>query len=99
MRMMLKVSIPVEAGNKGVKEGILPETVMRFVEQMKPESSYFFPERGLRTALFFFDLADPTMLPTAVEPFFAKLNAAIEMTPAMNLEDMKAGVAKAMNKA
>ena len=37
MRMMMKVSIPVEAGNRGVTEGILPKTVMGFVEQMKPE--------------------------------------------------------------
>lgn len=96
MRMMLKVSVPVEAGNRGVKEGILPETVMRFVEQMKPESSYFFAEGGLRSALFFFDLKDPTMIPTAVEPFFRNLNASIELTPAMNLEDMKTGVQKAM---
>ncbi len=96
MRVMMKVSIPVEAGNRGVKEGILPETVMRFVEQMKPESCYFFPEGGQRTALFFLDLEDPTMIPTTVEPFFMNLNASIELTPAMNLEDMKAGVAKAM---
>lgn len=99
MRVMMKVCMPVEAGNKGVKEGILPDTVMRFVEQMKPEASYFFPEDGLRTALFFFDLENPTMIPTVVEPFFTKLNAAITLTPAMNLEDMKTGVAKAMKNA
>lgn len=95
MRMMMKVSIPVEAGNRGIKEGILPKTVMEFVEQMKPEACYFTPEGGKRTAFFFFDLADPTMLPIAVEPFFMNLNAGIEMSPAMNLDDMKAGVEKA----
>lgn len=99
MRVMMKVSMPVEAGNRGVKEGILPKTVMRFVEEMEPEASYFFPEGGLRTALFFFNLEDPTMIPTVAEPFFTNLNASIELTPAMNLEDMKAGVAKAMKKA
>jgi hypothetical protein len=98
MRMMLKVSIPVEAGNKGIKEGILPRTVMEFVERMKPEACYFLPEGGKRTAIFFFDLADPTMLPSAVEPFFINLNAGIEMSPAMNLDDMKAGVEKAMKR-
>ena len=94
MRMMLKVSIPVEAGNRGIKEGILPKTVMEFVELMKPEACYFTPADGKRTAFFFFDLEDPTMLPTAVEPFFENLNADIEMSPAMNLDDMRVGVEK-----
>lgn len=96
MRMMMKVSIPVEAGNIGITEGILPKTVMEFVEKMKPEACYFTLECGKRTALFFFDLADSTMLPSAAEPFFQNLNAGIEVSPAMNLEDMKAGVKKAM---
>ena len=96
MRMMMKVSIPVEAGNKGVKEGILPRTVMGFVETMKPEACYFTAEGGKRTAFFFFDLKDPTMIPTVAEPFFMNLNASVEISPVMNLEDMKAGVEKAM---
>jgi len=96
MRMMMKVSIPVEAGNKGVSEGALPKTVMAFVEQHKPEACYFNAEHGKRTATFVFDLTDPTMIPTIAEPFFMNLNAGIELTPVMNLADMKAGVEKAM---
>jgi hypothetical protein len=96
--MMMKVSIPVEAGNRGIKEGLLPKTMMAFVDQMKPEASYFAPEGGTRTAFFVFDLKDPTMIPTVAEPFFSNLNASIEMTPVMNLEDMKAGVEKAMKR-
>jgi hypothetical protein len=96
MRVMMKVSIPVEAGNKAIRDGSLPKTIMSFVEQMKPEASYFAPDAGKRTAFFFFDLKDPTMIPTAAEPFFANLNASIEICPAMNLEDMKVGVEKAM---
>jgi hypothetical protein len=99
MRMMMKVSIPVDAGNKGVKEGILPKTVMAFVEQMKPEACYFGPEDGKRTAFFFFDLKDPTMIPTAAEPFFMNLDASIEISPVMNLDEMKSGVEKAMKNA
>ena len=98
MRMMLKVAIPVEAGNKGVSEGLLPKTVMGFVEAHKPEACYFVAEDGLRTAFFFFDLKDPASIPSAVEPFFMNLHAAVTCTPAMNLEDMKAGVARAMKK-
>jgi hypothetical protein len=92
MRMMMKVSIPVEFGNRGVKEGILPKTVMAFVEQTKPESCYFTAVDGKRTAFFVFDLKEPSMIPSIAEPFFQNLNASIELSPTMNLEDMKAGV-------
>jgi len=90
--MMLKVSIPVEAGNKGIKEGTLPKTVMGFVEKMKPEACYFGPEDGKRTAIFIFDLDDPTLIPTVSEAFFMNLNAAISLSPVMNLDEMKRGV-------
>ncbi len=96
MRMMLKVTIPAETGSKSIKEGVLGQTMMRFVETMKPEASYFLPQGGKRAAIFFFDLKDPSMIPTTVEPFFMNLHAEIELTPAMNLEDMKSGVEKAM---
>ena len=96
MRMMMKVSIPVESGNKAIKEGILPKTVMSFVEQFKPEASYFTTEAGKRTAFFVFDLKDPTMIPTAAEPFFTNLHAAIDFAPVMTLEDMRTGVETAI---
>ncbi|HUN54879.1 MAG TPA: hypothetical protein VMU29_06970 [Smithella sp.] len=96
MRVMMKVSIPVEAGNKALKEGSLSKTMMEFVEKMKPEASYFLPKNGRRTAIFVFDLKDPSSIPIAVEPFFMGLNALVEMTPVMNAADMKAGVEKAM---
>ena len=98
MRLMMKVSIPVEPGNKGVAEGILPKTVLAFVESHKPEACYFVAENGKRTGYFFFDLKDASSIPLAAEPFFMNLGAGIEITPAMNLEDMKAGVQRAMKK-
>jgi hypothetical protein len=98
MRMLMKVSIPVHAGNKAIKDGSLPETVKAFVDQMKPEAVYFVAEGGKRTGYFAFDLKDPTMIPTIAEPFFMNLDASIELQPAMNLEDMQAGVAKAMKR-
>src|SRR4051812_29824486 len=98
MRTMMKVSIPVESGNKGVKEGLLPKTVQEFVDKVKPEACYFGAESGNRTAYLVFDLKDPTMIPSIAEPFFMALNASIDLIPVMNLEDMKAGVEKAMKR-
>jgi hypothetical protein len=98
MSTMLKVSIPVESGNKGVKEGHLPKTVMEFVDKVKPEASYFTAESGKRTAYFIFDLKDPTMIPSVAEPFFMNLLAEIQMSPVMNLEELKSGIEKAIKR-
>ena len=94
MRVMMKVSIPVGAGNRGIKEGTLPKTILGFMDQFKPEAAYFLTEHGKRTAFFFVDLKEPSAIPVMAEPFFKNFEAEIECTPAMNVEEMKAGVAK-----
>ena len=96
MRLMMKVVIPTEHGNKCVSEGYLQQTVLKFVEKYKPESSYFVPEAGLRTSLFFFDAKDASEIPSIAEPFFMNLNATVTITPAMNLNDLRIGVELAM---
>lgn len=98
MRMMLKVSIPVEAGNKGITDGTLPKTMMGFMESAKPEAAYFVADGGKRTAYFFVEMADASALPSMAEPFFMGVNAAVECTPAMNAADLKAGLEKALKK-
>ena len=63
---------------------------------MKPEAAYFTTEGGRRTAFLFFDLKDVSLMPMVAEPFFTNLNAGIEWSPVMNLEDLKSGIDKAM---
>lgn len=92
MRMMMKVSIPVKYGNKGVTKGYLAQTVMGFVEKYNPEASYFVTEGGERTAIFFFDATNPSDIPSIAEPFFMNLNASITITPAMDLNEMRSGI-------
>ncbi len=94
MRMMMRVGIPVEAGNEGVKNGALAKTIMAFVKKFKPESCYFTTDCGERTGFFVFDMKDSTLMPSVAEPFFINLGAAIDYYPVMNLEDLKAGLAK-----
>ena len=96
MRTLLKVSMPVESGNRAIKDGSLPKTIQTFIQEMHPEASYFYPEHGQRTALFVFDLKDPSQIPQVVEPLFTKLNAAVEMYPVMNADDLKSGLEKTM---
>ena len=61
MRMMMKVTIPVEGGNRALAEGLLPKTMGAFMEQQKPESAYFTAQNGQRTIILDSDLRRPTV--------------------------------------
>ena len=95
MRMMLKVTIPVEAGNTTIKDGSLPKTMQAVMQSLKPEAAYFLAEGGLRTAMFFFEMKDASQIPAIVEPLFMGMNAAVTLTPAMNAADLEKGVKQA----
>ena len=99
MRTMLKIVMPVEPGNKAVKDGSLPKTIQSLLQDLQPEASYFYPENGRRTALFVFDMKDATQIPVIAEPLFLTLNAEVSFVPVMNAEDLKVGLDKTMKKA
>ena len=94
MRMMLKVSIPVESGNAAVKDGNLKKILGDALERLKPEAAYFLAEDGRRTAMMVFDLADQADIPSIAEPFFVGFNAAVSIVPVMNADDLKKGLEK-----
>ena len=92
MRMLLKVTIPVEKGNEAIKSGALAQTMQSAMEALKPEAAYFFPEDGKRTAMMVFDMEGSWQLPKTVEPLFLNLDASIHVTPVMNGEDLERGL-------
>ena len=92
MRMLLKASIPTEAGNAGIRVGSMMENMGSILEDAKPEAVYFFIENGKRTCLMIIDMNEQTQLPSAVEPWFLSMGADITIVPVMNGEDFeKAG--------
>lgn len=92
MRTMLKIMMPVETGNRAIKDGSLPKLMNSGMERLQPEAAYFYPENGKRTALMVFDMKDPSQIPSIAEPFFMGLDGEISMTPVMNPADLKAGL-------
>ncbi|MGO8908634.1 MAG: hypothetical protein ACLQDM_04795 [Bradyrhizobium sp.] len=98
MRTMLKFTLPVERGNQAIKDGSLGRTLESIMSRLKPEAAYFWPSEGKRGGVMFFDLAEPSQIVEIVEPLFANLNAAVELVPVMNGEDLRKGLAKAVQK-
>jgi len=93
MRMMMKVQIPVAAGNEAIRNGSLEKAIEGTMERVQPEAAYFTVEDGVRTALFFFDLGDQSQMPVIGEPLFMAFDAQIDMTPCMNGDDLRKGLA------
>jgi len=96
MRTLMRISIPNET-NKGRVTGDTIAPMMRdLTEKIRPEAAYFYPEHGHRSCVMVFDLKDPSDLPVILEPLFIELNAAVELFPAMNADELKRGLAKQM---
>lgn len=87
MRFLVKVSIPVEAGNAAAKEGF--EVIRTILDQQRPEAAYFIAEGGRRTGILIIDMNDAAELPRIAEPWFLALNAGVSATPAMVPEDLQ----------
>ena len=101
MRMLLRVSIPVEAGNATIKAGTLGSTIEKILADLKPEAAYFFADdNGNRSGSIVFDLQDSSQIPAVAEPWFLAFNAKVSFRPVMSPADLDkaaAGISKAVD--
>lgn len=88
MRMLLRVSLPVEAGNAAAKAGTLGSTIERILADLKPEAAYFFADDGQRSGSIVFDMKDASQIPSIAEPWFLAFNAKVSFRPIMNPQDL-----------
>ena len=95
MRMLLKWSLGTREASEAIRSGRMAEINKTLDELTKPEAQYFCTDGGTRTGYVFFDLADPSDIPPIAEPLFQELNASVEFFPAMNGDDLGAGLGKA----
>jgi hypothetical protein len=95
MRMMLKVTFPTEIANRAFKDGSFRKIMEATMARLKPEATYFIADKGCRCAMLFFDMRDASDIPAIAEPLFMGFNAAVELVPAMNGDDLEKGLATA----
>lgn len=94
MRFLVKVNIPVDAGNASATAGKLGTTIQSILADLKPEAAYFTDDNGQRTAFLFLEMKDASQIPAIAEPWFLAFNASIEIHPVMVPDDLsKAGSA------
>jgi hypothetical protein len=93
MRMLLRVSIPVDTGNAAAKDGTLGSTVEKILADLKPEAAYFFADdEGHRSGSIVFDMKDSSQIPGIAEPWFLAFNATVSLRPVMNPQDLAKAV-------
>ena len=91
MRTLIKLEIPVEAGNAAIKNGSLQQTMQKVMKDLRPESAYFGIMNGKRGAFLVVDLPDAPDMSRVAEPFF-QLSGSVEMCPVMTFEEVAAGL-------
>ena len=93
MRMLLRVSIPVETGNAAAMNGTLGSTIEGILAELKPEAAYFYADdHGQRAGSVIFDMQDVSQIPSVAEPWFFAFEAQVSIQPVMTPQDLaKAG--------
>ena len=90
MRFMMKVTIPVDRGNKSAADGNLGKTIQSILEELKPEAAYFADVDGCRGGYIFFHMEDASKIPSVAEPWFLAFDAEVEISAVMVPEDLAA---------
>ncbi|MEU3843204.1 hypothetical protein AB0E88_24585 [Streptomyces sp. NPDC028635] len=94
MRLLVKATMDTERGNEAIRSGKMPDLVKTALDRIKPEAVYFGPLDGHRSMLMVVDMADSSKIPPALDPLFSDLNAYVEVTPVMNLDELQQGLSQ-----
>ncbi len=87
MRVLVKVTIPTEAGNKMIKKPDFPDLMKGILARLKPEAAYYMSLGGQRCAMFFANMESSVQIPAVAEPLWLAMGADVEIVPVMNQDE------------
>ena len=81
MRILLRVTFPVEPFNTFVKDGSASSKMKHILDDLKPEAAYFTELGGRRSGILIVHLESTSQIPAIAEPWFLTFNAQVEFHP------------------
>jgi len=94
MKFMLRLHFPAEHGNKMLQDPNFQKNLEGVLNQIKPEAAYFCPIEGERGMYLVVNLQSADMIVKIAEPLWMALNCKMDLTPVMELSDLKKGLQK-----
>ena len=88
MRMMMRLTIPVEKGNEAIASGAWDQTLNHIIETLKPEAAHFHLDSGRRAATFIYEADKAEEMAVIKEPVFRALDASIDQQPVLTAADL-----------
>lgn len=88
MRMLMRIEVPVEAGNAAIKNGTLAHVIQQSLKELQPEAMYLTTVNGYRGGYVVFNLDDASQIPLLTEPLFQALNARVELAPCFTPQEL-----------
>ena len=92
MRMMIKFSFPVDAGNAAIRTGKVEKVFQQLIEDLKPEAAYFHAVDGDRGGFFVVNMRESSQIAEIAERLFFGVSAKIELVPVMTADDLRKGL-------
>ena len=94
MKFLVRLRMPTEHGNKLLQDPDFAKKLEGMLNQIKPEAVYFTPIEGERGIYMIVNLASADMMARIFEPICQALNCKLDLTPVMELTDLKKGLQK-----
>jgi hypothetical protein len=88
VRFLAKITIPKRVADEAAKNGTLLRTLQAAMDELKPETAYFFEQDGDRECLLVVNLDVEAML----KPLFPNLRPTIFVTPVVNAAEFQQGL-------